>query len=346
VSLQSPAGDVNPAANQFSRVPNTDIWYRTLVLPAATRMQYEIGVAASPEAFERGWDGYDWRPDFLNARRVDLPSDPEGTFHGYPASVLELPHAPAQPWGDARPRIPTGRIDELRVKGPRPSDDRRLWLYIPAGDPPTALLVLFDGWTYRHVIPTPTVLDNLAAERRIPPVAALMVDNPDRGRELGCDSGFTDYVADELVPLAHRAIGTAVPADRTIVGGSSAGGVASVFAAVRRPDVFGNVLSQSGAFWSKGPSDRYEWLTSEVASTLTRPFRAYLDVGVLEGRQFTDAPTQVEANRRMQAALRARGCSVTYAEFAGGHDPLCWRGTLADGLTALLGTSRPPSLGP
>jgi enterochelin esterase-like enzyme len=35
--------------------------------------------------------------------------------------------------------------------------------------------------------------------------------------------------------------------------------------------------------------------------------------------------------------LRAKGCEVHYTEFAGGHDYVWWRGTLADGLRALLG---------
>jgi enterochelin esterase-like enzyme len=28
---------------------------------------------------------------------------------------------------------------------------------------------------------------------------------------------------------------------------------------------------------------------------------------------------------------------VTYSEYSGGHDMICWRGSLADGLIALLG---------
>jgi enterochelin esterase family protein len=68
--------------------------------------------------------------------------------------------------------------------------------------------------------------------------------------------------------------------------------------------------------------------------------RFWLDVGrfgtvPLLGPQPGD--DGLSANRHLRDALRARGHHVRYAEFAGGHDELSWRGTLADGLLALLG---------
>ena len=50
----------------------------------------------------------------------------------------------------------------------------------------------------------------------------------------------------------------------------------------------------------------------------------------------TDGPDMVKVNRRMRDVLRAKGHAVSYTEFAGGHDFVCWRGTLADALQTLL----------
>ena len=42
-------------------------------------------------------------------------------------------------------------------------------------------------------------------------------------------------------------------------------------------------------------------------------------------------------NRHIRNVLQAKGYDVHYAEFPGGHDYLCWRGTLAEGLLVLIG---------
>jgi enterochelin esterase family protein len=39
----------------------------------------------------------------------------------------------------------------------------------------------------------------------------------------------------------------------------------------------------------------------------------------------------------MRDVLEAKGYSVVYSEFAGGHEFLSWRGSVADGLMALAG---------
>lgn len=62
----------------------------------------------------------------------------------------------------------------------------------------------------------------------------------------------------------------------------------------------------------------------------------HLDVGVFDSRMLPgERPGIVLANRHTRNVLRAKGYSVHYSEFCGGHDYACWRGTFADGLLAL-----------
>ena len=54
-------------------------------------------------------------------------------------------------------------------------------------------------------------------------------------------------------------------------------------------------------------------------------------------RQLTPTP---ERYKEIQQALAAKGYEVHYQENVGGHDYLSWRGSLADGLIALMGERR------
>ncbi|MFC2164077.1 hypothetical protein ACFLT2_03660 [Acidobacteriota bacterium] len=49
-------------------------------------------------------------------------------------------------------------------------------------------------------------------------------------------------------------------------------------------------------------------------------------------------PNMVMTNRHLWDVLLAKNYWVHYQEFNGGHEYLNWRGTLADGLIALLGS--------
>ncbi len=116
------------------------------------------------------------------------------------------------------------------------------------------------------------------------------------------------------------------------MGGSSLGGLTAAFAALRRPDLFGNVLSQSGSYWWRPPDDAEpHWLARQFEAAPRLPLRFYLDVGSLE------SDGQRRANERLRDVLQGKGYPVRYAEFRGGHTFLCWQGTLSDGLLALLG---------
>ena len=207
-------------------------------------------------------------------------------------------------------------------------------------------MLLFDGWACIHLIPAPTILDNLLAEDRIPPLIAIMPDSFSqeiRDRELACYPPFVDFLTEELMPWTrqHYHI-TSKPGD-VIVGGSSLGGLAAAFAGYRRADMFGNVLSQSGSFgWKPDDDPQFEWLRRQFAVSPALPLQFYLDTGLLETIAWrSNRPSGLAANRHLRDVLQAKGYPVHYAEFSGGHDYLRLRGTLADGLIALTQPEHP-----
>jgi enterochelin esterase family protein len=69
------------------------------------------------------------------------------------------------------------------------------------------------------------------------------------------------------------------------------------------------------------------------------PIKFYLDAGTFESSKRGGGWGILETSRHMRDVLRAKGYEMHYQEFAGGHEYLSWRGTLSDGLIALIGNS-------
>jgi enterochelin esterase-like enzyme len=227
---------------------------------------------------------------------------------------------------------------------------RDIWIYTPPGydakaATPYPLIVAFDGFEYRDTMPLPFILDTLLATKAAPAAVAVLIDNGESGTriaDLGNAHRMVDFLSRQLVP--HVRAGWRVTTDphRVIITGSSAGGLAAAYVAFEKPEVFGNVLSQSGAFWrgAEGSNDApYEWLTNQVAAKPRGDVRFYMDVGEYEDHATLggSGPNFLAANRRFRDALLAKGYRVTYAEIPQGqHAPQYWMKTLPVGIVELL----------
>ncbi len=343
-----------PLCLALASLPGTHVWYKTHCVRNTLRSAYEMFPNAplvegedATEMISRLYELSGWQPDPLNPRTFGQPP-------GHIQSVLALPNAPPERWAEERQGEPKGELTPHRFDSELLGNARVVWVYTPPGyvqdDPPCDLLVVFDGWAYVYLVPVPTILDNLLAKRLIQPTIAVMVTNPEgtRNNELACDGPFADMLVQEFLPWLRERYTVTVDPARTVIAGSSLGALAASFSARRHPDVFGNVLSQSGSYWwGRGaapparidaPSIESEWLIDQFALSGALPLRFYVEVGLLEAapRPGRD-PDQVVSNRRMRDVLRGQGYEVHYSEFYGGHDYLCWRATFGDALLHLMG---------
>lgn len=330
----------DPSVNKLTELGATDVWFKTYSVRNDMRLGYSFIPNPSADVGSNPNAGI---ADPLNPKAAPL-----APYMG--KSVLELPDAPPQPWIAPRPGAASERIEEIRIRSKILSSERPAWVHIPPGYDPSRkesypLLICFDGQVYASsdYMPVPTIVDNMIADGRIPPLLVVLVGQspqPGRNIELSNNRPFLDFVANELLPqVRQRWHATSDPLE-TIVTGSSAGGLAAAFFAFRRPDVFGNVLSQSGAFWpgkNRSDPDR-EWLTQQFESSPKLPIRFVLQVGLLErGPTPGNGPSILETNRHLRDVLKRKGYEVHYSEIAGGHEPLSWRGGLSDGLLQLIG---------
>ena len=326
----------------LARIPQTDLWYGTTVLPAALRTIYCLTHDGTEAAPPDGTGAGASHIDVGNPRTVHFPADPADpidTEHWF--SLLELPAAPEEPWTDPRPGVAPGELTGVDLHSAALGGVRPVTVYHPAATPIAGLplLVVFDGFLAQHVLHIPTVLDNLVAAGRIPPLAALFVTSfcDSRDGEYSPTDPIHDFVAGELMPWAQTQLGAGLDPAGNLVAGASRGGLVSAYLGLRRPDLFGAVLSQSGSFWWPAPDEGDpEFLIREVARFPRSDVRFYLDVGVRETMSGPGgSPNQLTVVRRMREALTEHGHRVAYTEYVGSHDYVNWRRTFADGLQAL-----------
>lgn len=317
-------------------LPNSDVWFKTRVMRSDTRTTYQL--APTPAADPTNPIPYQLDP--LNPHRYSAFLAEDGQHICF--SFLELPDAPVQPWKTAT--VPQGSVQLYHLPGPR-----RAWLYTAAPitrdsvyDLPGRLggyplLITFDGRLYKDLLQVPAMLDYLVATGQIPPVIALLVDNPDR-QELVCTPTFAEYMAHRVLPWLRENFPVTTDPAQTVLTGSSYGGLAAAYLGLHYPHLWGKVLSQTGWFrWRPTSDPDFHWLARQYAGVAQLPLQFYLDVGNLEVAQMRDdGPTQLAANRHLRDVLLTKGYPVTYVEYSGGHDASSLASPLFAALAQLL----------
>ncbi len=141
---------------------------------------------------------------------------------------------------------------------------------------------------------------------------------------------YLDFIADTLKPRIDRDFRTQTERDSTLIAGSSMGGLISLYAFFRRPDVFGKAGAMSPSLWF---ADRAIFPFIEDAPHV--PGKLYLDVGTLEGKG-----TVADVRRLREILLRKeyrRHRDLVYVEQRGaGHSEAAWRQRFHDAIDFLL----------
>ena len=325
----------------MANVPGTDLWFRTMRLPEITRTNYQIS-PNHPQAH---------RPTSNDVKRPQKdPLNRNG-------SVLTLAGALPQPWYAHREGVERLVLEKHRFKSTILGNERDILVYTPPGyaksAQPYQLLFLFDGEDSNGLVFSTDTIENLIAERRIPSLVVVRIANPDqqtRNRELACTAEFVEFLNSELTPFIRDHYNVTHKPSETIISGYSLGGLAAAWAGYKHPETFGLILSQSGSFfWEPCQTEKPEpnWLAKHYIASPKLPLRFYIDAGIFEidfsrssGVLFPShgGGGILLASRQMRDVLLAKGYEVTYQEFGGAHENINWRGTLADGLLALIGT--------
>jgi len=234
---------------------------------------------------------------------------------------------------------------------------REVRVFVPGGDIPVRqrpVLYLFDGqnvfgdegsfaggwWAH-------TAVERLRRYRGVSPPIVVGIANggvlrmdelspwPLPGGGGGRADAFLDWLVETLVPRVQGELGIGKGPVHAVVGGSSLGGLAALYAHYRHPTVFGGALCMSPSLFAGGGA-----LFREVARRPRPMFsRIYLDCGLREGRG--QMAKQAES---MASSLVAKGYPPEQLRWRldrrGSHNERSWRRRLPGALRFMFRQGR------
>jgi enterochelin esterase-like enzyme len=178
-----------------------------------------------------------------------------------------------------------------------------------------------------------TILDNLIAQKRIPPIVLIAIQNGggdaqghERGKEYDNMNGdYATYIEDEVLPRVEKNYKlklTKDPDGRAAMGNSSGGSCALIMAWFRN-DLYHRVLTTSGTFvnqaWPfdpKYPDGAWGFHETLIPKEPKKPIRIFISVGdkdLLNPNVMRDNMHDwVEANHRMAKVLKEKGYEYQY----------------------------------
>jgi len=301
-------------------VKGTSIWILKAKFPKNARLDYKILV-----------DGNTWILD---------PSNPHqqwsGVGGGSANSELRMPD-----WKESGEQQ-VKQVEHGTIKSDILINSKILHyqvtysVYLPAGFEKLGKLPVMyvtDGYEYLHpqLGNMTTVLDNLIAEKKIKPIAAVFVDhrepvnrsNNRRMQELAMNTQYLDFFTNELIPEIERNFPVSKLASERGIMGTSMGGLAATYFAFTRPGVFGLVGIQSPAFWTK--PQIYQLCTNQAAPSI----KISMTSGLINDTS--------KESRKMKEVLEANSCIYHYREVNEGHSWGNWRNLIDDVLIDLFG---------
>jgi enterochelin esterase family protein len=331
-------------------VEGTDVLARTWTVSAALLSTYQLWTAPGPldvaddhPGLLQQLESFRMSGDPLAREVLQYPHDPENPGEPMAHPIVRGPLADHEPWLAPRPGVVPTELVQHRFTSAILGKDRRIWTHVPTTlDPsePAPLLVVWDGGIYAHVLSCPTILDHLVAAGEIPPMVTVFVhwvEDGSRNWELAGAPEFDRCVEEELLPwIAERFHVTDDPA-RTIMSGSSLGGLASVRYAYLLPHRVGNAIAQSGSFgWHPEEPDATDWLAERWAVDGPVDCRLWTEMGTYETMPGPDGRSGYEHTQQFVEVARTRGTDITYRDFVGGHDYLCWRASFPEALRSIV----------
>jgi enterochelin esterase-like enzyme len=304
---------------EFALISGTDVWFLTIELEWAARVEYQFEIVRGGERW-RFNDSY----------------SPVGD-----CSVCYGPGYAVPDWASVRADTDPGELVEGQVHSLAQARDNRITVYLPAGFETSVrypLLVVHDGGDYLDYASMKIVLDNLIHDKLLAKIIVAFTYPGERLTEYPDDPDHAQWITGELLPDLERQFPLLAESNGRCLMGTSFGAVSALSTAVRFPGTYGSLLLQSGSFLYSDPRVRHgegadfdpvvRFVDHYRAAPVPAVERAFISCGAYEDL--------VDANRGMLPVFRSTGMQINYVESRDGHSWEAWRDQLGPGLCWLF----------
>jgi len=300
--------------NHGIKIANTNLWFLKSAFPKDARLDYKIVLNGTDYILDADNPYQQW----------------SGVGGGSPNSELRMPLWKEDPELTPRSDVAHGTLNRDVLFNSKILGYQIMYtIYLPAGYEGMGKLpsvYVTDG--YEYLLPQlgnmTTVLDNLIAEKKIKPIAAIFIDqrepvnrsNNKRMQELDMNKSYLDFFVSELIPHIEKKYPLIPDPSQRAIMGTSMGGLAATYFGFARPDVFGMVGIQSPSFWTK----------PQIYQLCSNPANPKMKVSMTSGR-INDTSKE---SRKMKDILAASSCEYHYREVNEGHSWGNWRNLIDD----------------
>lgn len=171
-------------------------------------------------------------------------------------------------------------------------------------------------------------IDHRPGEERINELSPWICESPEVlgfDKEVGGDGeAYGKFIVDVVKPFIDKKYRTLTDREHTIIGGSSVGGLMSLYLGVEYPETFSKVMAMSPTTWF-APKALEKCLKSFNTEYKTK---WYIDVGTEEVENMAFAKKYVEGTQAVLETLRNIGIEDNLIEMKieefGNHDELSW----------------------
>jgi enterochelin esterase-like enzyme len=308
---------------------------RSFNAPGAPQFTVIKGVGANAPLEAEG--NYVIGPDYVAPPEANVADGvPQGSVQQFTMESKDsrfYPGIARDVFGTVDPRNPRTLIVETHPQPYR----RTITLYIPKQYKPgtqAPFIVTHDGPKLGEPdLMLPHILDNLIAQKRVPAMIAIMIQNgggdaqgSERGLEYDTISGkFAEFIEAEVLPDVEKNANVKLTrnADARAVMGCSSGAAAAFTMAWFHPEWYSRVISYSGTFVNQQwpfdpatPGGAWEYHARIIPESAPKPIRIWMHAGDRDllnpNVMRDDMHDWVEANHHMAKALKDKGYHYQY----------------------------------